>query len=194
MRRVLALAITLFAASAHGGELPRDPMVQLLIRGESAPIEMGSDYLFGLTEATLADKAASTGATVRSDGRGEYSVACASRDGRAVWLLSDASDYDGEPLLTAMINTPSPNEVACDPVAELEPGPSDEDVPGVGASAADIATRFGTAEISENGLVAFRSHDMAGDGGNSWELIKTVTYHLTDDLVDAVAYEVVTVR
>lgn len=194
MRSVLALAISLFAVSAHGGELPRDPMVQLLIRGESAPIEMGSEYLFGLTEATLVDRAASIGVAVQSDGKGEYSVACASHDGRAVWLLSDASDYDGEPLLTALINTAAPDGIPCDPVAELEPGPWDGDVPGVGAGTADIAARFGTAEISEDGIVAFRSHDLAGDGGNSWELIKTVTYHLTNDLVDAVAYEVVTVH
>lgn len=195
MHRVLALVLPLLAVSAHAGELPRDAMVQLLIRGESAPVERGSEYLFGLGEATLAYKAESVGAKVSSEGKGDYSVACATHEGRTLWMLSDASNYDGEPLLTAVIDAPaSSSDIACDPLAELEPGPMDGDVPGVGASTADLDQRFGPAEISESGLVAFRSHDMAGDGGNSWELIKTVTYHVSDGVVDAVAYELVTVN
>jgi hypothetical protein len=134
-------------------------------------------------------------ATVRSEGKGEYSFACATHEGRTVWLLSDASDHDGAPLLTALITVPAGNEgMPCDPVAELDPEPVDGQLPGVGASAEDLEKRFGSVEISEDGTVAFRSHDLAGDGGHYWELIKTVTYHLTDDVVDAAAYELVTVH
>lgn len=198
MRALLsALAIPLFALSAHAGELPQDPMVQLLIRGESAPIDMGSDYLVGFWDGLLlADKAASMKATVRTEGKGDYSFVCTTGEGRTVWFLSDASNYDGEPVVTAMVNTPASAEgIACDPVQELDPDPWDSTVPGIGASAKELAQRFGEIEdISEEGTVAFRSHDSAGDGGNYWELIKTVTYHLTDEVVDAVAYELVTVN
>jgi hypothetical protein len=195
MRLFLGLAIALLSAAAHAGELPRDPMLQLLIYGETDPVDMGSDYLFGLSEASLADKAASSGATVRSEGRGDFSFACMTNAGTTTWLLSDDSDSDGEPLLTAMVVSSAVLEATdCDAVPELETEPVDSNLPGIGSDIAAIEARFGSAEVSEDGLVAFRSHDVAGDGGGSWELIKTVTYHVTEELVDAVAYEVVTVH
>ena len=196
MRLLFAIAIPLFTVGAYGGELPRDPMVQLLVNGQSAPIEMGSDYLFGHPELSLADAAASSGGVVRREGKGDYSSACVTHDGTTKWLLSDASDRDGEPFLTAMVVSRASPEVAnCTSVAEFETAPLGESgIPGIGDDLSAIAERFGPTEVSEEGLVAFRSHDLLGDGGDSWELIKTVTYHLADDVVDAVAYEVVTVH
>lgn len=196
MRGLIATTIVLLSLNAQAGELPRDPMVQLLIRGESAPVELGSDFLFSLGDALpLALAASSAGATVRSEGKGEYSVACVTSEGRATWLLSDKSDREGEAVVTAILHTPAPTEnLRCDAVPELDAEPVDGgQLPGIGAGLADLTTRFGPAEVNEEGLVAFRSHDYAGDGGNRWELIKTVTYHLTDEVVDAMAYELVTV-
>jgi hypothetical protein len=197
MRNLLALILLPFwvVAAGHAGELPREPIVQLLIRGESAPVDAGDDYLFGLPEMALADQAASAGGKVWDEGKGDFSFSCVADGARSVWFLSDASSDEGEPLLTAVIISALPVvSRTCDPLLEVEAVPMDTQLPGIGADEAEIQARFGPVELSGEGLVAFRSHDELGDGGDSWELIKTVTYHVTDGVVDAVAYEQVTVH
>ena len=185
----------LFALAAQAGELPQEPIVELLVRGESAPVDVGSDYLFGLPEIARADQAASAGGMVRNEGKGDFRSSCVSDGHRTVWFLSDASSYEGEPYLTAIVvSAIPPASDTCQATAGIEDVPADTQLPGIGAPQADIEARFGPLELSEAGLVAFRSHDVLGDGADSWELVKTVTYHLEDGVVDAVAYEQVTIH
>jgi hypothetical protein len=197
MRRLLALALSLFATTAQAGELPHDPMVQLLLLGERGPVEIEHDYLFGLWEQTmpLAEKAARMGTTVQTMGKGDYSFACATHDGITLWALSDASNREGEPVVTALINTPATGaNIACDALAELELGPMDGEVPGIGATLSALEERYGEVEVSEEGTAHFRSHSRVGDPASFTEMIKTVSYHLSDDIVDAVAYELAAVQ
>jgi hypothetical protein len=197
MRNLLALLLLPFwvVVAGQAGELPQEPILELLIRGQSAPLDVGDDYLFGLSEMALADQAASAGGKVWNQGKGDFSFSCVTDGVRAAWLLSDASSHDGEPLLTAVVVSDLPVESkTCDPVVELKAVPMDAQLPGPGASQAELEARFGPVELSDEGLVAFRSHDELGDGGDSWELVKTVTYHLTDGVVDAAAYEQVTIH
>ena len=98
--------------------------------------------------------------------------------------------------MTALLNTPANNEaIVCDAVAELDAEPMDGQLPGIGAKLSDLEQRYGTVEVSEDdGTVAFRSHSRVGDPASYTEMIKTVSYHLTDGVVDAIAYELTTVR
>ena len=49
--------------------------------------------------------------------------------------------------------------------------------------------------MNANGLIGMRSVHTLGDGGGSWTVIRTVTYHIAEDgSIDAVAYEAATVR
>ena len=191
--RLLPILLLLASSTAHAGELPADPMLQLLIRGQTAPIDVGRSA-FGIFEGRLSDHAVMYGARIRNEGVGDYSYACVTDGDWAIWMLSDWSDLENQPMLSAIVETQAPEPaLGCERVSELHrkspQGGEDGDPPKLAdfASATDI-------DNMEDGLLAFIGQNTMGDGGDSWLVVSTVTYHFADDgTLDGVAYEVATI-
>jgi hypothetical protein len=192
--RLLALVFLVLAPAAHAGSLPGDPMVQQLINGETDPVDLGSKSAFNLFESTLSAEAMMYGVPVRNQGFGDYSFACATDGEWAVWMLSDRTNIDNEPMLTAVIETRAPkDELGCDQVADLRMRSSREGQPGIAVKVDEFRDLVDLDEVT-NGLVAFQGQVRLGDGGHSWLVVSTLTYHIADDgSIDGVAYEVGTI-
>jgi len=192
--RFLALVFTLLAPAAYAGSLPNDPLVQLLIRGETDPVILRNETPFGIFEGTLSERAAMYDVSIRNDGLGDYSYICLTDGQWAVWMLSDRTSADNEPMLTALVETVAPqSELPCNAVDELHMLSEREDQPGIAVTVDDLPDTIDLDAIND-GLISLQGQSRMGDGGHSWLAVSTITYHVAaNGSIDGVAYEVVTV-
>lgn len=199
--RLTVIPLLLMILPASAGELPSDDMVRTMMLHERAPVATLAYLNDPLSlEATSVDigttpllaSAEALGSEITNSGKGNYAWTCVTRAGEAVWLISQATDEGGEPLVTSIVRTAAAMDGSlCTSNDRL--GFSSM-LPSPGASLSSIEAVLGPNENSDNEVIAYQTQDTLGDGGGSWLVIATVSYHITDGVADAVAYDVMTVR
>jgi hypothetical protein len=198
--RLILLSFLLAPLSATAGELPADDLVRTMMQHERAPaptdsflhnpISLGSVSI-DIGSTRLGDVSDSLRVSVVDAGKGNVVWSCAAAGDEAFWLISEATDIDGEPLVTAIVRTAAPMDA---PQCASVDWDIDEGFPGLGASLAQIEAALGSTEEMGSEIVAYRTQDRLGDDGGYPDVITTLSYHMADGVADAVACDVVIVR
>lgn len=193
MKLLIALAVLLatpaaaaeielspFAAAA-GAPVIVDPRVRDYIDStvnlENHLIWVGDS---SFDEAVAALAASPDDVSTTMDGRLAF---CVEGGGKRIWVISGG--WGGEWIVAgAVVVEPATSSAAgchrrTEPEASLSPN-----LPGIGASAADLAATFGGT--AADGVVSYQHRTLQGDEGSNWLLITTITYEVRSGSVVAV--------
>jgi len=208
----LLLAVVATAALSHSAlAAPPGPggLVGELLSGNwPASTELKGDYLFnpigidtatyGLGEARLDNTREAFGGTIQhavADNGAPLDWLCYQHGTIRTSFLSWGEFDQGGGVLTSLIaeetiaaDAPDAGCKIVDDVFMPLPG---NDIPGVGATLADLKTRFGVAGPDKDGRLSYFSVATLGDD-ESWTVTKNVYYVVRDGLVVSVAFSALT--
>jgi hypothetical protein len=197
--RLIHLAFILLPVPVMAGQLPDNDLVRAMLQDERAPaptesflhnpLSLGSVSLDpGSTR--LADVASALNVVMVDEGKGNFVWSCATAHDETLWLISEAADVEGEPLVNAVIRTAGTSEQRC-AATDIEVSAQ---FPGLDARLEDIEAVLGSTQEMGGDIIGYRTRDTLGDDGGYWEVISTLSYHMVDGVADAVGYDVVIVR
>lgn len=199
-----ALAATLLSPSALAASPGPGGLVGDLLSGNWPVSTELKDYLFnpiGIDTATFAlDESRLDSVRDTFGGAIQHTVAdngapldwlCFQHGTIRTWFLSWGDVDQGGGLLTSLIaeetiaaDAPDAGCKVVDDAFVPLPG---NDIPGVGATLADLKARFGVATPDKDGKVSYFSQATLGDE-ESWTVTKNVYYVVRDAVVVSVAF------
>jgi hypothetical protein len=108
------------------------------------------------------------------------------------WFLSWGDFDKGGGVLTSLIAEETiaadAPEAGCRTVDDVFVPVAGNGIPGVGATLADLKSRFGIAEPDKDGKVSYFNQATVAEDGNSWTMTKNVYYLIKNGIVVSVAF------
>lgn len=142
---------------------------------------------FDLGRTTLGDITDAFGGKIETstaDNGSPQSWMCFDAGGLRTWFYSGMTDDVDRPVVNLIVEeqatTPAAAAGCTDLTVALTP---ENDLPGVGATLADLQTRFGAAQPDQNGHLNFTYQSEAEP-----DAVKNVFYIVTNGVVTSVAY------